>query len=99
MKALIKKMGIVALVAAPALAMSTPALAATDGTGDFDAFYTKIVGWITGGLGKTIGAVSLGVGAFQVLRNAYASAAGFVAIGLMLSLGPSVLDSIMGVLI
>ena len=87
-----------AMVGALSLAAGT-AHASTDGSGDFDSFYTEIVGWLQGGLGKTIGVIGLGVGAFQVLRNAYVSAAGFVAIGLLLSLGPNVLDSIMGALV
>ncbi|MGB0906900.1 MAG: TrbC/VirB2 family protein [Maricaulaceae bacterium] len=94
-----KKLTKIALATTALTVMATPAFAATDGTGDFDAFYTKIVGWVSGGLGKTIGVIGLGIGAFQVLRNAYASAAGFVVIGLLLSLGPSVLDSIMGAVI
>lgn len=94
-----KKLTKIALVAAAVVATSTPAMAGTDGTGDFDAFYTKIVEWVSGGLGKTIGVVGLAVGAVQVLRSAYASAAGFVMIGLLLSLGPGVLDSIMGALV
>lgn len=82
-----------------ALAVAGPAMAVTDGTGDFDGFYSKIEEWVTGSLGKTIGIIGLGVGAVQVLRNAYASAAGFVLIGLLLSLGPTVLTSIMGAVV
>jgi len=98
MKKLVSKTALIAVAAAPLLLAGT-AHAATDGTGDFDAFYTEIVGWLKGGLGKTIGVVGLGVGAFQILRNAWVSAAGFVAIGLLLSIGPNVLDSIMGALV
>lgn len=80
-------------------AMAAPAMAATDPTDDFATFYDKIIGWLSGALGKTIGAVGLGVGAIQFLRNQYAAAFGFVAVGLLLSLGPAVLNSIMGAVI
>lgn len=88
--------GVVALAAGM---MAAPTFAATDPTDDFASFYDKIIGWLSGALGKTIGAVGLGVGAIQFLRNQYAAAFGFVAVGLLLSLGPSVLNSIMGAII
>lgn len=94
-----KKFTKVLAVAAATTLIAGPAMATTDGTGDFDAFYTQIVEWVSGGLGKTIGIIGLGVGAVQLLRNAWASAAGFAAVGLLLSLGPGVLDSIMGALV
>lgn len=98
MKKLVKKIALAAVVAP--LAITGTAHAAGTGTVDeFSGFYDTIEGWITGGLGRTIGIIGLGVGAVQILRNAYMSAAGFVAIGLLLSIGPGVLESIMGALV
>ena len=99
MKKLAKKLTLGLAVVAP-LALASTAHATDAGTvGDFDGFYDQIKTWVTGGLGRTIGIIGLGVGAVQILRNAYTSAAGFVAIGLLLSLGPGVVESIMGAVV
>jgi len=91
----VKVLAVTALVGA----MATPALATTSTDADFNGFATKITGWLTGSLGKTIGYVGVGVGAAQLFRQNWAAAAGWIAIGLMLSIGPSVVDTIFGAVI
>ena len=47
--------------------MAAPALATTSTDADFNGFATKITGWLTGSLGKTIGYVGVGVGAVSIV--------------------------------
>jgi len=93
-----RKLSKIALIGLASVAVATPAFADTTG-GDFDGFANAIETWLTGSLGKTIGLVGLGVGAVQAVRQAWASAFAFVAIGLLLSIGPGVMETMFGAVV
>lgn len=88
---------LLAAVVVAALAGTASATTSTDA--DFAGFGNKITGWLTGSLGKTIGYVGVGIGAVQLFRNQWGAAAAWIGVGLLLSLGPTVIDSIFGAII
>ncbi|MGI9301795.1 MAG: TraA family conjugative transfer protein [Gammaproteobacteria bacterium] len=90
----------VVLLAFTMLLCTEAAWAAGGGGAEFATAYNQVTGWMTGGLGKLITAALLitGIG-MGIVRQSVIAAVPAIAAGLVLTLGPGVIDAIFGAVI